>query len=139
MEKYLIWIIKLSISGLLITPLLVSPETIYPFIVGKAIWFRSLVIISTTAFLILVIKYREEKPKIFPIILLLLGFLTINSISSLFGYSFTKSFWGTWIRMEGIITIMYIILMVFVTVNFLKSLDEWKTLFKINFFQRIFK
>ena len=134
MEKYLIWIIKLSISGLLITPLLVSPETIYPFIVGKAIWFRSLVIISTTAFLILVIKYREEKPKIFPIILLLLGFLTINSISSLFGYSFTKSFWGTWIRMEGIITIMYIILMVFVTVNFLKSLDEWKTLFKINFF-----
>ncbi|MBM31879.1 MAG: hypothetical protein CL764_03365 [Chloroflexi bacterium] len=134
MEKYLIWIIKLSISGLFLTPLLVSPETIYPFTVGKAIWFRSLIIVSTTAFLILVIKYGEERPKIPSIILLLFAFLIINLISSFLGNSFTKSFWGTWLRMEGIITIIYIILMIFVTVNFFKFLDEWKNLFIINFF-----
>ena len=73
MEKYLVWIIKLSISGLLITPLLVSPQTIFPFVVGKALWFRSLVIIATTAFLVLKIKYKKDKPYISPVIIILIG------------------------------------------------------------------
>ena len=126
MEKYLVWIIKLSISGLLITPLLVSPQTIFPFVVGKALWFRSLVIIATTAFLVLKIKYKKDKTYISPVIIILIGFLIINLIASLIGNSFTRSFWGTWERMEGIITILYLLLMIFVTSNTLKSFDEWR-------------
>ena len=132
MEKYLVWIIKLSISGLLITPLLVSPQTIFPFVVGKALWFRSLVIIATTAFLVLKIKYKKDKTYISPVILILIGFLIINLIASLIGNSFTRSFWGTWERMEGIITIIYLILMIFVTSNIFNSLEEWKKLFRFN-------
>ena len=126
MEKYLVWIIKLSISGLLITPLLVSPQTIFPFVVGKALWFRSLVIIATTAFLILKIKYQKDKAYISPIIIIIIGFLIINLIASLIGNSFTISFWGTWERMEGIITIIYLILMIFVTSNIFNSLKNGK-------------
>ena len=126
MEKYLVWIIKLSISGLLITPLLVSPQTVFPFIVGKALWFRSLVIIATAAFLVLKIKYQKDKPNISPVILLLIGLLIINLVSSVIGNSFTRSFWGTWERMEVIITILYLILMIFITSNIFKSFEEWK-------------
>lgn len=132
MEKYLVWIIKLSISGLLITPLLVSPQTIFPFVVGKALWFRSLVIIATTAFLVLKIKYKKDKAHISPIIIILIGFLIVNLIASLIGNSFTRSFWGTWQRMEGIITILYLILMIFVTSNIFNSLEEWKKIFQFN-------
>ena len=64
MNRYLLWFVRLSIMGIILAPLVVSPQTVFPFVVGKSLWIRSLVIISVACFSLLAYRKPEFRPKL---------------------------------------------------------------------------
>ena len=100
MNNFLFWIVRLCLIGIVFAPLVLSPHTVFPFVVGKSLWIRSLIIIAVTAFCVLAFRKREFRPKLSKILVIFGFFVLINFISAIYGLSPTKSFWSTWERMD---------------------------------------
>ena len=100
MNLYLFWIVRLCIIGIVLAPLVLSPHTVFPFVVGKSLWIRSLIIIAVTSFSILAFRKPEFRPKFSKILIVFGFFILINFIAAVYGLSFTKSFWSNWVRMD---------------------------------------
>ena len=77
MNLYLFWIVRLCIIGIVLAPLVLSPHTVFPFVVGKSLWIRSLIIIAVTSFSILAFRKPEFRPK-FSKILVVFGFFILH-------------------------------------------------------------
>ena len=132
MNNFLFWIVRLCIIGIVFAPLILSPHTVFPFVVGKSLWIRSLIIIAVTAFCVLAFRKSEFRPKLSKILIIFGFFILINFISAIYGLSPTKSFWSTWERMDGVIELIFWFLIFVVAVSTFRSLEDWKVLFKVN-------
>ena len=132
MNNFLFWIVRLCLIGIVFAPLVLSPHTVFPFVVGKSLWIRSLIIIAVTAFCVLAFRKREFRPKLSKILVIFGFFVLINFISAIYGLSPTKSFWSTWERMDGVLELIFWFLIFVVAVSTFRSLEDWKVLFKVN-------
>ena len=132
MNNFLFWIVRLCLIGIVFAPLVLSPHTVFPFVVGKSLWIRSLIIIAVTAFCVLAFRKREFRPKLSKILVIFGFFVLINFISAIYGLSPTKSFWSTWERMDGVLELIFWFLIFVVAVSIFRSLEDWKVLFKVN-------
>lgn len=131
-DQYLLWAIVTCVSLILVTPLIVSTNTLFPFIVGKAIFTRSIIEIIFTLWLILIICYPRHRPsKSWVIISLSIG-LTVSVITSLTGVSLIRSLWSTFERMNGVIDQAHWLAFILVTGSVYRSLSSWKVLFTLN-------
>ncbi len=125
-EKKLEKIVKIILYLIFFIPLIFIEGFFYPFIITKTVFFRLLIQIAFSLYLLLmVIDFKRYKPK-FNFALVLVGiFLLINFIFAIFGYDFYKSFWSSFERMEGIIGLIYLTIYLFLLINFLKTKKEW--------------
>lgn len=105
--------ITLVFLGLL-TPFLMFQELLFPYVAGKAFFFRSIAELALPFYIYLAIKEPNLRPNLkHPLTLLVLIFLAINIISAVFGVDFTKSFWGMFERMDSVFTHMHWVLLYF--------------------------
>ena len=132
MNRYLFWIVRLCIIGIILAPLVLSPHTVFPFVVGKSLWIRSLIIIAVTSFSILAFRKPEFRPKFSKILIVFGIFILINFVAAVYGSSFTKSFWSNWERMDGVLELIFWFLILVVAVSTFRNLDDWKVLFRVN-------
>ena len=56
-EKALRWVIFAGIALLVATPFVITPGTIFPFVVGKALWSRSLIEIVFALWAVLAVAH----------------------------------------------------------------------------------
>ena len=47
---------------LLLTPFIVTPATVYPFVVGKALWSRSLIEVAFALWAVLALIHTDYRP-----------------------------------------------------------------------------
>ena len=130
LRKVIFWISSL----LLLTPIIVSEPTAYPFIIGKSVWFRTILsfLVLFWGYLCIIDKSFYIK-KNFP--LLIFGLLILFQIlSSIFGSSLLLSFWGNWWRMSGIIQSIYLFIFSILLFASFKNLNDWVSLAKIIIF-----
>ena len=124
----LIWAIRVCVGLLFVTPLIVTTSTIFPFIVGKALWSRSLIEISVGLYLLLAIHAPEVRPTRSRVVLLLGIHLLAVFVAGGLGSSFNLSFWSSYERMSGIFDQAHWFLLAAVLVFTVKRLDEWKAI-----------
>ena len=98
----LIWAIRAGLLALLVTPLIVTPSTIFPFIVGKALFARTVIEIVLALWLVLLIRRPEYRPVASTLAVLFGLFLLAALISGLFGVSPQRSIWSNYQRMTGV-------------------------------------
>ena len=98
----LLWAIRAGLLALLVTPLIVTPSTTFPFIVGKALFARTVIEIVLALWLILLIRRPEYRPAASTLAVLFGLFLLASLISGLFGVSPQRSIWSNYERMTGI-------------------------------------
>ncbi|MDO8558078.1 MAG: O-antigen ligase family protein [bacterium] len=91
----------------LLTPLLVWDRTLYPFVFGKVWLFRILVEAMAVLYMPLAASNPEFRPKKSFVWLALCVFFLSLVLSSIFGASFSKSFWSNAERMEGLFGIFH--------------------------------
>ncbi|HEX7724827.1 MAG TPA: O-antigen ligase family protein [Candidatus Paceibacterota bacterium] len=89
-------------------PLLVVNSYFFPFITGKAFFFRILVEVGFAAWLILCMYDAKYRPKVTPLFLGVTIFTVITLIADLFGVNPLRSLWSNFERMEGWMTIIHL-------------------------------
>ena len=132
LDQQLLWIIVILVSLILITPLIISTSTLFPFIVGKAIFARSIIEIIFALWLILIIYHPQHRPsKSWVIGSLAIG-VSVSVITSFTGVSSTRSMWSTLERMNGVIDQAHWLAFILVTGSVFRSISNWKVLFTLN-------
>jgi len=124
--KILEKIIKYLLYLLALTPLIITPFTIYPFVFGKGILMQLIIGIATICYLVLVLadkRYLFIKSNIIKVFFL---FLLSLFISSFFGSDFNNSFWGSEQRFTGWFFLLHIFLFLIISSAILKNKEEWK-------------
>ena len=102
-EKALRRAIFAGIALLFATAFVITPGTIFPFVVGKALWSRSLVEIVFALWAVLALARSEYRPPRSWLLVLLAAGLAIALLAAWFGVSVERSLWSTYERMQGVV------------------------------------
>ena len=128
-EKSFVILLRFLLVFLLLLPLIVNstpfPDTIFPYLMGKVLFFRITVEVMAIFWITLLLINPNYKPKN-SILLFALGFfLLISLLSSLLSVDIDKSFWSTLDRMEGFIDLfhwfVYFLILISINVNW----NDW--------------
>jgi tetratricopeptide (TPR) repeat protein len=109
-----------------------SPTMLYPYIVGKAFLFRTLIIVAFVGYLYLALTNKNFKPRITPLTVSFTVFAAMLGLSTLFSIDTYRSFFGNYERMEGYFGLLCVAMLV-VTLASVRLKDvEWSKLFKVH-------
>jgi len=119
---------------ILLTPLLVLTNLLFPFITSKAFCFNILIELAIISFACLIYFNRKylSLPKKNWILFIFFGYLLIKIISDLFGFSFFKSFWGNFERMMGLFTWLHFLIFLILLITLFRRKKDYILLFDIS-------
>lgn len=129
MRKKIENVLKVLIFASFFVPLVVIPSSfIFPFIVPKMVFFRSMVEIMLGLYiLLLLINWQEYRPRLTPITVAVLAFYIFSfGLSTLFGTDIYHSFWDNHERMLGFFTVIHYVLYYLILPAGLKNTVWWK-------------
>lgn len=129
-EQTLRTTIKAGIFLVLLTPLVISENSLFPTNLGKTLYSRTVIEIMVGLWLILMWTSGRYTPPRSWIIKLLVLNIIVAVISSIYGVSLNRSLWSTYERMGGIIGLAHWAAFVLVTTSLLRTLDDWKPILK---------
>ena len=136
MERTLLNTTRLVLALILVTPLIVTdeplPVTYFPFIVGKALYARTLIEIGFGVWLVLVMRnssYGIPRTWLLPIFGI---YVAVTLASAFAGVSFDRSMWSTYERMQGWVDLLHWFVFVVVLVSTHRTWDHWRTLLNFN-------
>lgn len=133
LENILLWGIKIGIFLILLTPIVLTPATVYPSVFPKVIYFRILVEILLFFYILLLFCNSKYLPRISPIFISLLFFIIILGLSSCWrSINPQRSFWGTVERMEGFSTWLHIFIFFLILVSVLRERKDWLNFFRFS-------
>ena len=136
LERVVLVAIKAGAALVFVAPLLVMseplPDTFFPFIVGKALYIRTLAQIVFAMWLVLALRnpsYRLPRSWLIP---LLAVYATVTLLASMFGVSPQRSLWSTYERMQGFVDLVHWLMFVMVLVSVFRSWVDWRALLNFN-------
>ena len=130
--QILLWIIAVVLSLVILAPLIQTASTLFPFIVGKAIFARSIIEIAFALWLILIIRYPQHRPTKSWVLISLAIWLSVSVIAGFTGVSFTRSLWSTFARMNGVFDQAHWVVFILVTGSVYRTLSSWRILLTLN-------
>ena len=131
-DDVLIYAVRAGVALILLTPLVVSPETIFPFVVGKALYSRSLIEIVFVSWALLFLLNPSWRPPRSRILVLLAAALAVAALSAGFGVSVQRSFWSNYERMQGVVDQTHWFALAVVLVSVLRTGRDWRILLNLN-------
>ena len=131
-ETALLYATRAAILLVLAMPLMVRIELFFPFVVGKALYFRVLTEIAFGLWVVLAYRFSTYRPSRFVILAIFAAYLVVALLAGVFGVSFQRSMWSTYERMQGIVDIAHWLLFVLVASSVFRSFAEWRTLLNVN-------
>ena len=121
-----------GIALLLLTPFVVSPGTIFPFVVGKALWSRTLIEIVFALWAVLALAHPAYRPPRSWLLLLLGAGLAVSLLAAGTGVSLQRSLWSSYERMQGVVDGAHWVALAVVLASMLRSAAAWRTLLGLN-------
>ena len=131
-DNILIYVIRAGVVLILLTPLVVSPRTIFPFVVGKALYSRSLIEIVLVSWVLLSLFNPSCRPPRSRILALLAAALGVAALSAGFGASAQRSFWSNYERMQGVVDQAHWFALAVVLVSVFRTGRDWRILLTLN-------
>lgn len=128
----LLWTVRAGILLVMAMPFIVSSDTLFPFIVGKAIYARSVIEVTFGVWLLLIFFYPRYRPSLSLVVAALGVWLLISLIAGLAGVSTVRSLWSTYERMQGIVDLAHWFVFIAMTGSVFRSLSDWRILFTVN-------
>ena len=116
----------------LATPLIVRTDVYFPFVVGKAVYARTVIEITLTAWVALVLFYPQHRPPRSWVILLFAVWVAASWIAGLLGVSPTRSMWSSYERMQGVFDLAHWFAFVLIAASVFRSLRDWRLVFSVN-------
>ena len=123
--SHIVW---LGVVMVLLTPFVVSPQTIFPFVVGKALYSRSLIEILFVCWVLLALlepSYRPPRSRLLVLFAVVLGTAVL---SACLGVSVQRSLWSTYERMLGVVDLAHWFAFAVVLVSTTRTARDWRML-----------
>lgn len=132
MKMKIEFILKGLIFASFFVPLVRSSSYLLPTITPKVYVLRSVIELMLGAYLLLlIINWREYRPKLSLLNIAMLLFLCSLVISTVFSLDVHRSFWDTYVRMLGLFSIAHYIVFYFICSSIFKTWDDWKWALRI--------
>ena len=131
-ENLLVHVVRVGVVLLLLTPFVVSPRTIFPFVVGKALYSRSLIEIVFVSWALLALFKPSWRPPRSRILILLAIALGVAVLSASLGISAERSFWSNYERMQGVVDQAHWFALAVVLVSVLRTGRDWRVLLTLH-------
>lgn len=132
LRQSLLIVVFAAVGLTFLTPLIVTFSTIFPFIVGKAVYSRALIEIAFGAWILLAWMRPEYRLPGSRIVQALTLYVAVALLAGLFGVSFLRSFWSTYERMQGIVDLAHWLAFAVVLVSTLRTAANWRMLLNVN-------
>ncbi len=116
-------------SVVLLTPFIFSGSLFFPYVVGKALFFRILTTLIFGAWILLAILDRRYLPSFNWVTIIFALFMVWVFIANLFGFLPSSSFWSNFERMEGYINLLTVFAFFVVSATVIDSQRLWFRLF----------
>jgi O-antigen ligase len=123
------WIALGALFLIPLTPLLVANSFFFPFITGKAFFFRILVEIAFGAWCVLTVLDKEYRPRFSWIGAAAIAFVVWMFIADGFALNATKAFWSNFERMEGWVLLIHLLGFFFTASAVLRAEKKWRAWF----------
>lgn len=117
---------------ILLTPFVVTPDTIFPFVVGKAVYSRSLIECVFGVWAILALFRPAYRPPRSRLLLLLALSVGVSTLAACFGVSPQRSFWSTYEWMQGVVDLIHWFAFAVVLTSVLRTERDWCVVLNIN-------
>ena len=127
-EGVLSHIVWMGVVLILLTPFIVSPQTIFPFVVGKALYSRSLIEIVSVCWALLALLRPSCRPPRSRLLVLLAVVLGTALLSACLGVSVQRSLWSTYERMLGVVDLAHWFAFAVVLVSMIRTARDWHIL-----------
>ena len=123
------WGVLAGIALLLATPLVATPGTVFPTVVGKALYSRVLIEIVFALWAALAALRPEYRPPRSWLLALLFAGLAVALLSAVSGVSLERSLWSDWRRMQGLVDRAHWVALAVVLASVLQGGAAWRALF----------
>ena len=111
---------------LLLTPFVVTPGTVYPFVVGKALWSRSLIAVAFALWALLALLHPGYRPPRSWLLVLLVAGYGATVLSAAFGVHPGHSLWSDYERMQGVVDQAHWVVLAVVLASVLHTPRGWR-------------
>ncbi len=128
---YLLQIIKVGIFIIIFLPFLVNHNFLFPFVFPRTIAFRLIIELCLILYVACSLLDASYRPKWSVMLALIVSFVGLMIITSLFGVDWYHSFWSSAERSEGIVTWLHFLAFFVILVNIFKTKEDWLQLFKM--------
>jgi len=128
-KPLLVQIIYLGLFLILLTPFIVNNKFYFPFVAPKSLFFMGLTEIVFFLWLFLIWQNPQYRPKITSLLLVLILFIIVMSLSSIWGANFSHSFWSKFERMTGLLMWFHLFLFFLVLSSIFNSIIDWEKFF----------
>ena len=106
-------------------PIIVAYSFFFPFITGKNFAFRIIVELLFGGWLILILYNRSYRPRFSWLLGSIIAFVGIIAVADIFGENPLKSIWSNFERMEGLVTLVHLLLYFIVAGTVLNTEKLW--------------
>ena len=124
--------LRLALFGvfglLLLTPFVISPGTVFPFVIGKALWSRALIEIAFALWAVLALARPGYRPPRSWLLVLLGAGIGVSLVSAWSGVSVERSLWSDFERMQGVVDAAHWSALAVVLAATLRTPREWRAL-----------
>lgn len=111
------------------TPFIVTSTLFFPFITGKAFFFRIVVEIAVAGWAILAILDKAYRPRFSGAAVAVLAFVAWMFVADLFAVNVLKAFWSNFERMEGWVLLAHLLGFFFAASSVLGVEKKWRAWF----------
>ena len=128
----LLWLVRAGLAAALATPLIVAPDAYFPFVVGKAVYSRSVIEITFALWAALVIFYPRHRPGFSWVLIAFCVWFAVSWLASAFGVSYVRSMWSTYERMQGLVDLAHWLAFASMAATAFSGMRGWRVLFTCN-------
>ena len=116
----------------LLTPFVVTPETFYPYSVGKGVWSRALIEVVFALWAALALADPTARPPRSPLLVITGIGVAVAFLAGAAGADFQRSLWSSYERMQGVVDLLHWFAFFTVLVSVLRTPRAWRTLLALN-------
>jgi O-antigen ligase len=129
--------IQAGLALVLMVPILVSGKYLFPYIHLKNISFRVIISLLFVLAIWYLLKKGEIVGKKNYVLYAFIGLFVIEIVAGIFGVNPANSFWSNYERMDGIITMFYLLMYLWLLLQFFQTKADWLWLFRVSIFTAI--
>ena len=131
-DRTLLIAVRTGVVLVLAMPLIVTRDTFFPFIVGKALYSRTIIEIIFGVWLVLAARNTAYRPVASRLLIAFAIYVAISLIAGFTGVSVQRSLWSTYERMQGIVDLGHWFAFVLIVTSVFRTSEAWRHLLSFN-------